>query len=366
MPYYTRNQLFFKAFSDTTLTEFLICNPTTIRYLTDYNNPEPGERLFLLIASSNKSLTLVLNRLFPQPDHLALPCEVLWYDDGDSIIEIISRHLTSHGTIGIDKEWRSEWLLELMEYLPQAQFTNASPLVDNLRAVKSHQEQEILMEASRINDQVMQQLIRDVSLGLSEKELEQRLKSYYQAAGAQGYSFDPIIAYGANGANPHHLTSDDYPKIGQSVILDIGCYYNGYASDMTRTVFYGSPCEKAQHLYEIVKQANLAAIQAVKPGALFCDIDKAARDVIAQAGYAKYFTHRTGHSIGMEVHEKGDVSSHNQEPLQVGNVFSIEPGIYIPGELGIRIEDLVIVTPDGCQLLNHVSKELTICSPQDT
>ena len=141
-------------------------------------------------------------------------------------------------------------------------------------------------------------------------------------------------------------------------VLDIGCLLNGYCSDMTRTVFLGKASDEARKIYEIVKEANRRGIEAVGPGARFSDVDKAARDYITEMGYGDAFTHRTGHCIGIEVHEFGDVSSSNDEILKPGMTFSVEPGIYVPGVAGVRIEDLVLVTEDGHEVLNHFTKDL--------
>jgi Xaa-Pro dipeptidase len=143
-------------------------------------------------------------------------------------------------------------------------------------------------------------------------------------------------------------------------LIDVGCKKDSYCADMTRTFFYQSVSEKQREVYELVKKANEAAESMIKPGVRFCDIDKTARDIISKAGYGEKFTHRLGHSIGIEVHEYGDVSSINETKVKPGMIFSIEPGIYLEGEFGVRIEDLVLVTEDGVQLLNHYSKELTV------
>ena len=143
-------------------------------------------------------------------------------------------------------------------------------------------------------------------------------------------------------------------------MLDIGCIKDGYCADMTRTVFIGEVSDEARKIYEIVLEANRRGIAAAKPGARYCDVDNAARDYITEMGYGEYFTHRTGHNIGMEVHEYGDVSGINENVLKPGMCFSVEPGIYVPGVAGVRIEDLVLITEDGCEVLNNLSKELTV------
>ena len=363
MLHYTRIESLNKAIKENHYTDLIISNPTTIAYLTTYQNYDPGERLFILHLNEKGHITLYLNRLFPEPSSLAIDCNIIWYRDGENIFEEMVKHLNNNGKIGVDKDWPSHFLLSLMEQMPHAQFKNGSPLSDRLRSIKSNEEQEMMAEASRLNDHAMEYLIQLVAKGLPETEMVALLKQKYQELNCDGFSFEPIIAYGPNGADPHHTTNNDQPKIGDSVVIDIGSFYQGYASDMTRTVFYGEPSKKAREIYELVKKANLAAINQVRPGVTFASIDQAARKVIEVAGYGQYFTHRTGHSIGIEVHEPGDVGAFNQDIVEVGNVFSIEPGIYLPGELGVRIEDLVIVTEEGCRVINNVTKDLISCQP---
>lgn len=363
MNYSQRIQALVQAMQADKVSNLILSNPTTIFYLTGYENFEPGERLYALVLDASGQANLYLNRLFPQPHEIDSNIAIHWYKDGEPVVQAIAQVLNSTGKIGVDKDWRAHFLLTLMAQVPQATMINGSPLSDNLRQVKSAQEQELLIKASALNDQAMDQLIGLVKQGLSEQDMTAELKLIYQQLGKKGLAFDPIIAYGPNGADPHHTTSTDRPQVGQSVVIDIGSYYQGYASDMTRTVFYGQPDDESIKVYNLVKEANLAAIAQVRPGVTYASIDKAARDVIEAGGYGPYFTHRTGHNIGIECHEPGDVGEFNQDLVQVGHVFSIEPGIYLPGKLGVRIEDLVIVTPDGCKVLNQVSKDLTIIDP---
>ena len=167
------------------------------------------------------------------------------------------------------------------------------------------------------------------------------------------------IGHGA--ADPHHVTDDSKGKRGDCVILDIGGFKDNYASDMTRTVFIGEVSDRAREVYNVVLEANLRGIAAAKPGNRMCDVDLAARNYIEEKGFGEYFTHRTGHSIGLEDHEFGDVSSVNTDIIKVGQCFSVEPGIYLPDEnIGVRIEDLVLITEDGCEVLNDYTKELIV------
>ena len=343
------------------IAQQLVADPSSIAYLIGYET-QPGERLLLLKVAANGRHQLYLNQLFPQASDLAHGIEIVTYRDGEPVISWLAQSLAP-GKTGIDKVWPSHFLLDLMAARQDLQPVNAAYLVDDLRAIKSPEEQELMREASALNDQATLALINLVADGLPESEMVSELAGIYQRLGCQGFSFEPIIAYGANGADPHHETNDNRPQPGDSVVIDIGSSYKGYCSDMTRTVFYGEPDEESRRVYETVRQAQEAAIKAVRPGATFASIDRAARQVIEEAGYVEYFTHRTGHFIGREVHEAGDVSEFNQAQAQVGQIFSIEPGIYLPGKVGVRIEDLVLVTETGCQVLNQVNKDLIVVEP---
>ena len=343
------------------IAQQLVTDPSSIAYLIGYET-QPGERLLLLKVVADGRHQLYLNQLFPQASDLADDIEIVTYRDGEPVISWLAQSLAP-GKTGIDKVWPSHFLLDLMAERQDLQPVNAAYLVDDLRAIKSPEEQELMREASALNDQATLALINLVADGLPESEMVSELAGIYQRLGCQGFSFEPIIAYGANGADPHHETNDDRPQLGDSVVIDIGSSYKGYCSDMTRTVFYGEPDEESRRVYETVCQAQEAAIKAVRPGVTFASIDRVARQVIEEAGYGEYFTHRTGHFIGREVHEAGDVSEFNQAQAQVGQIFSIEPGIYLPGKVGVRIEDLVLVTETGCQVLNQVSKDLIVVEP---
>lgn len=339
------------------LCQMIISDPASIFYLTE-KWIHPGERMLVLYVDGEGNHKLFVNELFPVDEDLGI--EKVWFKDTDEPVEILSRAIRKEKTLGIDKNWPARFLLKLMELSPGCSMVNASYIVDGLRMIKDEEEALRMQEASRVNDEAMERVIQKITGAHSEKKMGQLLMDLYEQLGAEGFSFDPIIAYGANCADPHHSPDHSMVKEGDSVIIDIGCRKSGYCSDMTRTLFYKSVSDKAKEVYNIVKEANLRAIAAVKPGVRFCDIDGAARSYIEEKGYGKYFTHRTGHSIGIDVHDFGDVSAVNMDCVQRGMIFSIEPGIYIPGEFGVRIEDLVLVTEEGCQVLNAFSKELQI------
>ena len=339
------------------LDYLLISEPSSIDYLIDYVN-NPGERMYVLMLGTKGDHKLFFNKLFFVDKDLGI--DIVWHSDVDDATQTIVDNLKDAKKIGVDKHWSANFLLDLMEKLPDVKFVNGSKCVDYKRMVKDYHEQQLMIEASRINDQAIHEVIHQVSLGLSELEVAAKLGDIYSKFGGEGNSFDAIIAYGANGANPHHENDDSRLKPGDSIIIDMGCKYQGYCSDMTRTVFYKEVSQEAKEVYELVKAANEAAEAMIKPGVRLCDIDKTARDLITKAGYGKEFNHRLGHFIGKDVHEYGDVSVNFDLEVQEGLIFSIEPGVYLPGKFGVRIEDLVLVTKDGCKVLNSYTKDLIV------
>lgn len=254
----------------------------------------------------------------------------------------------------------ARFLLELMELGAGSSYKNASECVDGARRIKDGEEKERMILASRLNDEAMARFRGLIKEGVTELEVAAGMCAIYKELGTEGPSFGPLVSFGANAAIGHHKPDGTVLKDGDCVLFDVGCKKNSYCSDMTRTFFYKSASEKGREVYEIVKKANLAAQAVMKPGMKFCEIDKVARDIITEAGYGPYFTHRLGHCIGIEVHDAGDVSSANQDVVQEGMIFSCEPGIYLPGELGVRIEDLMLITADGAVSLNRDSKEMEI------
>jgi Xaa-Pro dipeptidase len=346
-----------KGMADSNISQMVVSDPAAIFYLTG-KWILPGERMLALYLSLTGEHKLFINELFLVEEDLGV--DKIWFNDTDNGVDILSQFVDKNQSIGIDKNWPSRFLLRLMELKGGSRFVNSSTILDRIRMCKDEQEIALMREASRLNDLSIGKVIQLISNQYSEKKVAQLLPGIYEELGAQGCSFEPIIAYGANAAESHHEPEDCLLKEGDSIVIDIGCRKNSYCSDMTRTVFYKYASAHARKVYNVVLEANKRAIEAVKPGERFCDIDAAARNYIEAAGYGKCFTHRTGHSIGLEVHDYGDVSAVNTELLQPGMIFSIEPSIKIPGELGVRIEDLVVVTEDGCEILNKYNKELLV------
>ncbi len=353
-----RTEQILKLMADADIPQMLVCDPASIFYLTG-EWFSPGERLLVLLLSCEQGPQLVINELFPVRHDFGMP--VTHYADIDDPVRLIAGKLDSAKSIGIDKKWPSRFLLRLMEVLGgDGRYLNGSFILDSMRMIKDEQEIAIMREAAAINDQAMAAIVKLLPEMYSEKQMGQLLLGIYEELGTTGFSFAPNISYGANGADPHHKIGDSRVKAGDSIVIDIGCRRRDYCSDMTRTFFFQSVTPRAKMVYDTVLSANQRAIDRIKPNVRFAEIDAAARDYITAKGFGAYFTHRTGHCIGLDVHDWGDVSAANQEYVKPGMIFSIEPGIYLPGEFGVRIEDLVLVTETGCELLTHYGKGLTI------
>ncbi len=334
--------------------EIIITDPLAIKYLTSIYI-EPGERFYALRINSKGEINVFANKLFPPIEEDLNP---VVYTDTDKPIESLKNLIKEARIIGIDKNMPARFLLNLME--GDKTYKLGSFMIDDLRAVKDLKEIEFMEEASRLNDEAMGKMEEKLSEDLSELEMCDFLDRVYKDLGAEDKSFETIVGYGEGSWDPHHMTNENKKEEGQSIVIDMGCVKNGYCSDMTRTFFYKSVSPEQEKIYNTVLKANLKGISMVKPNVKISDIDKAVRKIIEDAGYGQYFTHRTGHFIGMECHESGDISSTNDNFTKVGNIFSIEPGIYKPGVCGVRIEDLVLVTEDGVKVLNNYPKELKV------
>lgn len=340
------------------INQLIITSSPDIYYATGHL-VESGERLQALYLNASGDKKIIINEVCGSiEDNNGV--EVYYFNDNSDPIKLLAEMIDSSECIGIDKNWPSHFLIELIELYPKLKFINSASIVDSVRMIKDKEEIDLLRNASRVVDNVMEDLIKYLGSGVSEKQAANELREIFANYKTYEYSFEPIIAYGANGADPHHSTSDTFPKLGDSVVIDIGGRTDFYCSDITRTVFYGQPSAEAKKIYEIVLEANMRAIKIIKPGVLFSDVDRAARDFIEKSGYGEFFTHRTGHCIGIEDHEYPSVSSNNNMVIQEGMAFSVEPGIYIPGKYGVRIEDIIVVTKDGCEVLNKMPKEFKI------
>ena len=232
--------------------------------------------------------------------------------------------------------------------------------INDFRAVKEPWEIERMRKAQKIADKAFEETLPVIKAGMTELELQAELIYRMYKNGAQGLSFDPIVVSGPNSSMPHGVAGERVIQPGDFVTMDFGVLYEGYCSDTTRTVAVGFATEEMRRVYNVVLQAQLAGIAATRAGATGAEIDGAARKVIEDAGYGEYFGHSYGHSLGLEIHEAPNLSFRNPDPIPAGAVCSAEPGIYLPGKFGVRIEDVTIVGPDGCEVITNIPKDLLI------
>ncbi|EHM10779.1 LOW QUALITY PROTEIN: Xaa-Pro aminopeptidase [Thermanaerovibrio velox DSM 12556] len=282
------------------------------------------------------------------------------WDDRDGFAGAFGEGCRSLGlegeVIGINCGMRAVDLIDAQGVL-KARYVNGAKVLDPMRRVKSPEELALMRKASGLADLVMDKVYRFLRPGLSERRVKEFILKSFDELGTVP-SFDPIVAFGANASMPHYGGGDAVGEEGDCAVLDFGCRVGGYCSDMTRTFFLGGVPDESAEVYRVVLESQLKGIGAVRPLVAAQEVDRAARDVIARAGYGEHFLNRLGHGIGLEVHEGPYIVEGNDTPLEVGNVFSVEPGIYIPGKLGVRIEDLVAVGEAGAEVLNSFPKEL--------
>ena len=243
------------------------------------------------------------------------------------------------------------------------QLENGADIFSSLRLIKDAEETGYLKKAGEITDAALYDVFKYIKPGMTERQVRDYLFEKFAQHGADAAtSTDPwgIIAKSENAAVPHYSKMDCEIKAGDSLLMDVGCTYNNYHSDVTRTLFIGEPDEERRKVYEIVREAQQAGIDIIRPGIKACDVDKVVRDVVEKAGYGPQFFHRTGHGIGLAIHEDPYISSSHQNILKEGMAFSVEPGIYLSGKFGVRIEDIVVVTANGCKTMTVFPKELTV------
>jgi Xaa-Pro aminopeptidase len=249
---------------------------------------------------------------------------------------------------------------ELRRRFPGPQFQPTSDFVERIALAKDRHEISLISQAVKLTDTVFQEILGSIRPGVRELEIAAEISYLHRTGGAEKDAFEPIVASGERGALPHARASGRRIKNGDLVTLDFGCTVGGYSSDLTRTVAVGSVSKKKREAYELVLNAQLEAIQSVRPGMWARELDRIARERIRKGGYGKFFTHSLGHGLGLHVHERPRVSSLSRDRLVIGSVITIEPGVYLPGEFGLRIEDDAAVTPDGCEVLTSAPKELLV------
>ena len=339
------------------LNAFLVTNPTNIFYLTGFAC-DPHERLLALIVKKDKMCMLVPALEYEVAKQNARKeIEIVGYLDTKDGYEKLKNLSGTLNYLGIEKSHLTvERLERIIKTFEVKDYFRIDEVIINMRKYKTEDEVLNLKEATRLSDIAIDIARNNMKEGITELELKSIIEYEMKKIGAKSMSFDTIVLFGKNAANPHGESGTTKLRKGDLALFDLGVYYNGYASDETRTFKFGDVSEEASKIYDIVLKANTSAIKACKPGVKFSELDKIARDIISDAGYGQYFTHRLGHGLGIDVHEFPDVSSKTDDVLEEGMVFTIEPGIYKPGVAGVRIEDDILVTKNGCEVLTKYEK----------
>jgi D-alanyl-D-alanine dipeptidase len=340
----------------------LIVTPSAdLLYLIGYD-PPPYERLTALIVRPGLDPVLVAPEL-EQPRAAESPAgalmEIRKWTDGEDPYGTLRSVLADSGLFAVSDRMLAVHLLGLQRSMVDAKFISASSVLAPLRARKEEGEIQLLGQAARSADEAFRRISAEILEGRREEEVAASLTTHLVDAGHDSAAFT-IVASGPNAASPHHLPGGRAVQMGDAVVLDIGGRIDGYCSDLTRTLSVGEPSRELAEVHEIVREAQETAFQTVAPGVPAQDIDRAARKVIADSGYEGAFIHRTGHGIGLEEHEPPYLVEGNEDPLQPGMCFSIEPGIYVEGRFGVRIEDIVTLADEGPLRLNHAPHELSV------
>jgi Xaa-Pro dipeptidase len=342
------------ALQEAGLDAFFASTPITMKYLANFG--ESGHERFMAFAlNAQGENCIICPALSEQQVKKSGIKDIRPWKDGEDPLALFQQladqwNLRS-GIVAVDDEMAARQLLQMQGVLPAALFKAGQPVLSTLMRSKDEAELKLMRKAAKIADDALAAGLKAIRPGATEAEVSDALTAEMKRLG--GVPTFAIIGAGANGAEPHHITDNTKIKDGDVIILDFGCDVDGYQSDITRCACCGAASEEAKKTYDLVLCAHMAARNAVKPGVTAGDIDKAARDVIEKEGFGEFFMHRTGHGIGMRGHEEPYIVQGSDVRLEEGDCFSIEPGIYMPGRFGIRIENIVTVTAGGYESQNE-------------
>ncbi|MER7840630.1 aminopeptidase P family protein [Streptomyces sp. NPDC096040] len=348
--------------ADAGLAGLLIAPGPDMVWLTGYTPTAVTERLTLLVLAPGKDPVLVVPTLeAPDAEKAdgAAALNLRDWTDGTDPYAVTAGLLDHAGCFGIsDNAWAMH-LLGLQKTLPDTSYASLTDALPMLRAVKDTAELELLAAAGAAADATFEEIRKVPFAGRRESDVGHDLADLLRRFGHDQVDFT-IVGSGPNGANPHHEVGDRVIQDGDMVVLDFGGLKDGYGSDTTRTVHVGPPTAEEREVHDIVRAAQEAGFRAVHPGAACQEVDRAARAVITDAGYGEFFIHRTGHGIGVTTHEPPYMIEGEEQPLVPGMCFSVEPGIYLPGRFGVRIEDIVTVTEESGRRFNNTTREMVI------
>ncbi|VTS79228.1 Xaa-Pro dipeptidase [Enterococcus hirae] len=344
-----------KKMQEENLDSFLITSPYNLRYLTNFTGTTG-----LAVITLEKAFFITDFRYTEQAAAQAQGFEII--KNVGPIFEEVADLVQKEGLreLGFEETTVSFLEYSVLEEIIDAQLIPISGMIEELREIKDEEEIAIIEKACSIADLAYDHILKMIQPGMTEIEVANQLDFYMRSLGASGVSFETIVASGLRSAMPHGVASKKIIEQGDLITIDFGCYYEGYVSDMTRTFAIGDPGEQLKEIYQIVLEAQLAVLEVAKPGVTGKQLDAVARDYITKHGYGKAFGHSTGHGIGLEIHEGPNVSVRAEKQFVPGNIITDEPGIYLPGIGGVRIEDDLLITSDGNRVLTHSPKELII------
>lgn len=348
-----RIQSLTKSLEEAGTDAFFAWHPVTMGYLHNFHEGAIERFLTLAIHRDGRTAIICPSLSETQAKRAGLTDIRSWRDGEDPLAlfnQLADEWNLRTAIIAVDDELPAHMLLAMQAALPAALFKSGGDSICALMRVKTSAEIALLNEAGEIADRAFDASLSQIHSGMTELQVENILRNEMAERG--GIPTFTIIAAGPNGAEPHHLSDDTVIKDGDLLIMDFGCSVGGYQSDITRTIAVGHATEEAERIYSLVFDSHMAARERIQPGVACGDIDKAARDVIEGAGYGDFFMHRTGHGIGLRGHEEPFIIANNPMPLAVGHCFSIEPGIYLPGKFGVRIENIVAASADGHDSMN--------------
>jgi len=361
----TRIEALLEELSTKQLESILVTSPANVYYLSNYYT-DPHERVVAVYVSTHHEPVLILPAMESEDAKAAgWNYSMIDYHDHEDPWELFLAFLNNSGkipeTLGVEEDNLTlSRYNNIKEILPDTDVKQARELLASLRVIKNQQEYELLKKAAELADFGVQTGVNALREGITELEVIAEIEYELKKQGVQSMSFSTMVLFGQKAASPHGTPGAAKLQPGDMVLFDLGVIYEGYCSDITRTVAFKSVNDEQEKIYQTVLEGQLKAIEASKIGTAVGNIDLAARDHIEANGYGKYFNHRIGHGLGIETHEYPSLHGKNTLPLEKGMCFTIEPGIYVPKTAGVRIEDMIFVTENGAEILTKFPKELQI------
>lgn len=361
-PYRSRLKQCQELMSENGLDVLFLAPGPNLYYLSGFLE-DPSERLLALIVPQSSDPLFIVPELYEEQVRTVSWIEniITWKDSQDPnsvLLATMKQVVMNRPTIAVDSRMWSRFLLMLLAVMPDARYLDAASVMNPLRIKKTSEEIALMARSAEIADAAFTETVKECREGMTEHQVAAEIVNEMRRLGADGVDFEPITGSGPNAALPHYRSGDRKLQRGDLVVLDYGCLYRGYHSDITRTIAVRDCDDERRKVYSVVRSAQEKAYQAAVEGVEAQSVDRAARETIEAAGYGKFFVHRTGHGIGLEIHEEPYIVAGNSMRLEEGMAFSVEPGVYVPPKYGVRIEDIVVIQAGKARRLNKCTREL--------